>query len=94
MNTVHGGNCKLTEEMFYGTATVGERGQIVIPADARNELGFHAGDKLLVMRHPVHPGLMIFKLDGVRAYLDEMYGHLERAAQHVEAPIDDIGGDR
>lgn len=83
----------MKEEMFYGTATVGERGQIVIPADARNELGFTAGDKLLVMRHPVHPGLMVFKLDGVRAYLDEMYGHLERAAKQIEAPIED-GGDR
>lgn len=79
--------------MFYGTATVGERGQIVIPAEARNELGFHAGDKLLVMRHPVHPGLMIFKLEGVRAYLDEFYGQLERAAKHLEPALDDAGED-
>jgi len=71
--------------MFYGAATVGERGQIVIPADARNELGFHPGDKLLVMRHPVHTGLMIFKLDGVRAFLDEFHGQLKRAEAAIAA---------
>jgi AbrB family looped-hinge helix DNA binding protein len=82
----------LSEDMFYGAATVGERGQIVIPAEARNELGFHPGDKLLVMRHPVHTGLMIFKLDGVRAFLDEFYGQLQRAEAAIAA-TEDHGGE-
>jgi len=34
----------------YGTATVSERGQIVIPAGARRELGIECGTKLLVFR--------------------------------------------
>ena len=34
----------------YGTATVSERGQIVIPAGARRELGIQCGTKLLVFR--------------------------------------------
>ena len=33
---------------FYGTATIGERGQIVIPADARRDLNLKSGDKMLV----------------------------------------------
>ncbi|MFW6125686.1 MAG: AbrB/MazE/SpoVT family DNA-binding domain-containing protein [Chloroflexota bacterium] len=33
---------------FYGSVTVSERGQIVIPADARRDFDFAAGDKLLV----------------------------------------------
>ncbi|HSW57926.1 MAG TPA: AbrB/MazE/SpoVT family DNA-binding domain-containing protein [Dehalococcoidales bacterium] len=33
---------------FYGTVTVSERGQIVIPADARKDFGIKTGDKLLV----------------------------------------------
>lgn len=85
MKSPTGGKCVLSEDMFYGAATIGERGQIVIPADARNELGFHPGDKLLVMRHPVHTGLMIFKLDGVRAFLDEFYGQLQRAEAAIAA---------
>ncbi len=33
---------------FYGSVTVSERGQIVIPADARRDFGIKTGDKLLV----------------------------------------------
>ncbi|MDY6917707.1 MAG: AbrB/MazE/SpoVT family DNA-binding domain-containing protein [Chloroflexota bacterium] len=33
---------------FYGSVTVSERGQIVIPADARRDFDIAAGDKLLV----------------------------------------------
>lgn len=32
-----------------GTTTLGERGQVVIPADIRKELNLIAGDKLIVM---------------------------------------------
>ena len=35
---------------FVGVATVGTKGQIVIPADARQELGIVEGDKLLILR--------------------------------------------
>ena len=39
---------------FYGLATVGERGQVVIPAKARAALKIKPGDKLIVMA--AHPG--------------------------------------
>lgn len=34
---------------FYGSVTVSERGQIVIPADARKDFNIKTGDKLLVL---------------------------------------------
>jgi AbrB family looped-hinge helix DNA binding protein len=34
---------------FVGIATVGTKGQIVIPAEARQELGINEGDKLLIL---------------------------------------------
>jgi AbrB family looped-hinge helix DNA binding protein len=34
---------------FYGAITVSERGQIVIPAEARRDFGIEVGDKLLVL---------------------------------------------
>jgi AbrB family looped-hinge helix DNA binding protein len=37
---------------FYGSVTVSERGQIVIPADARKDFGIKTGDKLLVFGDP------------------------------------------
>lgn len=33
---------------FYGSVTVSERGQIVIPSAARKDFGIKTGDKLLV----------------------------------------------
>ncbi|HAL61285.1 MAG TPA: AbrB family transcriptional regulator [Chloroflexi bacterium] len=33
---------------YYGSTTVSERGQIVIPAEARREKGLEAGTKLLI----------------------------------------------
>ncbi len=34
---------------FYGAITVSERGQIVIPANARRDFNIQVGDKLLVL---------------------------------------------
>jgi AbrB family looped-hinge helix DNA binding protein len=67
------------DECFYGSVTVGERGQIVIPADARAEMGIQQGDKLLIMKHPAHHGLMVFKIDSARAFLDDFNKMLDEA---------------
>lgn len=32
---------------FYGSATIGEKGQIVIPVEARKDLNLNSGEKLL-----------------------------------------------
>lgn len=69
---------------FYGTATVGERGQIVIPAEAREGLGFHPGDKLLVMKHPLHDGLMVFKIEAAQQFLAEVQASFEKLQSEAE----------
>jgi AbrB family looped-hinge helix DNA binding protein len=76
------------DDMFYGSVTVGERGQIVIPAEARAELGFLPGDKLLVMRHPLHKGLMLFKIDAVNEFVGELQRGLDRVKNHVSIEDD------
>ena len=38
-----------SQDKLYGTTTVGARGQVVIPADARKDLGLKPGDQLMVM---------------------------------------------
>ena len=35
-------------EQFYGTTTLGEKGQVVIPVQARKSMNIKKGDKLLV----------------------------------------------
>lgn len=37
------------DKKLYGTATVGTKGQVVIPADAREALSIAAGDRLYVV---------------------------------------------
>lgn len=75
MKSMKGNNdskgCVSFSDAFYGTSTMGERGQIVIPADARSEMGISPGDKVVVMRHPIHKGLMLFKIDAMREFLDD-----------------------
>lgn len=39
---------KKNGEQFYGTATIGEKGQIVIPSEARKAMDLKKGEKLLV----------------------------------------------
>ena len=45
---------------FYGSITVSDRGQIVIPAEARRDFGIEVGDKLLVFGD-IETGLAIAK---------------------------------
>ncbi|PIR94185.1 AbrB family transcriptional regulator [Candidatus Falkowbacteria bacterium CG10_big_fil_rev_8_21_14_0_10_39_11] len=39
---------KNTDKQFFGTATIGEKGQIVIPSAARKKMKLNKGDQLLV----------------------------------------------
>lgn len=57
-------------ECFYGSVTVGERGQVVIPADARKALMIEPGDRLLVLRHPTNHGLVLTKIDEVQEVIE------------------------
>jgi len=59
-------------DFFYGTVTVGERGQVVIPAQARKQQGLEPGEKLLVFRHPHARGVMLARLEDVQAILAEL----------------------
>ena len=66
------------EDRFYGTATVGERGQIVIPAEARKRHQIETGDKLLIMGAPSGKGLMLCKIDEIRDFMTMFLQGLER----------------
>jgi AbrB family looped-hinge helix DNA binding protein len=69
------------EHSFIGAVTVGERGQVVIPADARKELDIHTGDRLLVMGHPNREGLVLLKVEAVREFLTHLAAGLSMAEE-------------
>jgi len=51
----------------YGGVTVGERGQIVIPKDAREQFDIQPGDRLILLGHP-GKGLMLAKAEKLREF--------------------------
>ena len=81
-------NCFDLEEFFYGSATIGERGQIVIPAEARKDCGIHSGDKLLVFRHPMHPHMLILaRVAEMQQVLQQMTRAVEQVNRQLEKAI-------
>jgi len=68
-----------TRKKFYGSVTVSERGQIVIPAEARKDFGIEVGEKLLVLGD-LDKGIAITKATAIMQMID---GSL-KAAKHMK----------
>ncbi len=52
-------------DCFMGAATVGRRGQIVIPTEARKRLGIEPGDLLVVVTDPHGSAVSFVKFAGI-----------------------------
>ncbi|QED48075.1 AbrB/MazE/SpoVT family DNA-binding domain-containing protein [Cytobacillus dafuensis] len=57
-------------KQFFGVVKVGERGQIVIPKQAREMYQIQAGDKLVVLGEDVTKGIAILKTDSFLEFAD------------------------
>ncbi len=66
----HGGILMGTykDKHFFGTVKVGERGQIVIPKEARDRFDIKAGDSMVVLGIDKNQKLVIFKENIIRDY--------------------------
>lgn len=62
---------------IFGTAKVGEKGQIVIPKDARQIFGVKPGDTLLILGDE-ETGIIVTKPDVLRDAADEIFRKMER----------------
>lgn len=71
---------------FCGAATLGERGQIVIPAEARKEYGLEIGDKVLVFLNHRNNGLVVIKADQVTRILSETIEQLGKMVEESAKP--------
>ena len=61
---------------IFGTAKVGDRGQIVIPKDARELYGIRPGDTLLILGSE-DSGLVVSKPEVLDRVAQEILGNLE-----------------
>ena len=65
----------------FGSTTVGPRGQLVIPVEARKEMDIDVGTKLLVFSHFRGRGLVLIKVDAVGELLNIMSRRLDEFAK-------------
>jgi len=71
---------------FYGVATVGSKGQIVIPAEAREDMKINPGDKVIVIgRKENNKGgmLCIVPVERAERFVEEMTSKL----QHIQGAL-------
>lgn len=69
------------KKRLYGTATIGTKGQVVIPADAREELGLKPGDRLYVI-NAMHGGGVVFLKEEM---LEDIVAHLSEQIEDFRA---------
>ena len=65
------------DKKLYGTATVGTKGQVVIPADAREELCIEAGDRLYVVGSAERKWIGFIKEDQLRELVEQITDNVE-----------------
>lgn len=61
---------------IFGTVKVGERGQIVIPREARDKFDIKAGDTLIVLGDEKW-GIAVTKSDVLQKFAAEVYKEIE-----------------
>ena len=67
----------LNDKKLYGTATVGSKGQVVIPSDAREELNIKPGDKLYVISSMHGAGIVLLKEEKLSEMIDQLSAHVD-----------------
>lgn len=69
---------------FFGVATVGERGQIVIPIEARKAYNIEIGDKLMVFGRRYAGGLLLVQADVFLNHVQETMTELTDLGRLLE----------
>jgi AbrB family looped-hinge helix DNA binding protein len=64
---------------IFGTVKVGERGQIIIPKDAREVFGILAGDTLIVLGDEKW-GIAVTKADVLQKHAGEIFEKIEETS--------------
>ena len=77
-----------TDLKFYGATTIGERGQIVIPAEARKDFEITPSTKLLFFGSPGGVGLMMTKAESVAEVLSKATRMLNSISKVLKTDID------
>lgn len=69
---------------FFGMSTIGEKGQVVVPAEARKQFGLDAGDKLLVIGSQKSKKLMVVKPEDFKEFASGINNHMSKMLDAIE----------
>ena len=78
---------------FVGSALLGERGQVVIPAEARRELGMNPGDRLLVLVPPGREAVVLTKVETIQRAIEAFLSTLSEFASSGKGDEEDAESD-
>jgi AbrB family looped-hinge helix DNA binding protein len=79
---------------FYGSTVMGERGQVVIPAEAREEIGIVPGEKLIVLGNKKRGVVILFKSDVMTKFADMMFRKAKFFEEMFNAPSEESEQDK
>lgn len=70
--------------IFYGSTTIGERGQIVLPAKMRKEFNINKGDKLLVIGNPDFNHISLINQETLSKYLEKISENINQIKSSIK----------
>jgi len=80
---------------MLGTSVLGERGQVVIPIEARRELALESGDRFVVFGNKHNGMLFLIKSDTFNSMADFFFSQsamFERLGHSIRDHADEIAG--
>jgi AbrB family looped-hinge helix DNA binding protein len=72
---------KCNDRQVYGTTTVNDKGQVVIPADARKALGIEPDMKMMVIGHAKHKVVVLMPTELFEKKMQGLMGLFFRAEE-------------
>jgi len=73
---------KIKDKKFYGSTIIGEKGQVVIPKEAREDLKLKKGEKLLVFG--MGEMITLMKFSNLKKFMGYLEKHLKSLKEIVK----------
>jgi len=71
---------------FFGSTTIGKKGQVVIPVETRNKMTWQEGDKILVFG--LKNGMVVLtKLDQVKRFATHLEKKMNEVKQYIKKTL-------
>ena len=68
---------------FFGSNTMGEKGQVVIPVEGRQAMDMNPGDKLIFLGDPEKNVLIVAKPEIIEKQIEKMQSHFESVREQI-----------